>query len=169
MIFLLWNCRGAGSIDFLLYLKDLTTQYKPNLVILAETRITKDRANTVIPTFGFKNNIFSAVEGQSGGILVLWNDDIDIELVGKTRQELHLRVKVSTSILFYLSAIYCLNSIKAKTILWDNLFTVSKLIASPWLVSGDFNQIAEASEKLGGKCVSNKNVVFSRIILSTVI
>lgn len=84
MIFLLWNCRGTGSNDFLLHLRDLTNQYKLDLVILTETRLTKDRESLVILSFGYKNSISSAVDGQSGGILILWTDDIEVELVGKT-------------------------------------------------------------------------------------
>lgn len=92
-----------------------------------------------------------------GGILVLWNDNVDLELVGQTRQEIHLRVKVSGHYVFFLSTIYCLSHSDANNILWSNLFTVSNSLDSPWLVVGDFNQITDSHEKLGGKQPSLKS------------
>lgn len=131
MIVLLWNCRGACSSDFLLYFRDLILLQKSNLVILTEIKVTVDRAKAIIPKLGFTHHASSLAEGNLGGILVLWNDDLDLEVVGHTRHEIHLRVKVYNQPLFMLFAIYCLNSPNAKSILWKNLLTVSQSIDYP--------------------------------------
>lgn len=63
------ECRGAGRKNFLSNFLDLTRQYKQDLVILTETKITGDNVANIIPKFGFRNSISLADEGLSGGIL----------------------------------------------------------------------------------------------------
>lgn len=109
MVILLWNCREAGNF------KDKVSTQKPNLVTLTKTKITNDKANDIIPKLGFTNSVFQPSEGAPGGILVVWNDELDLDLVGKTRQEIHIRVKVSNHTIFSLSAIYCLCHASVRT------------------------------------------------------
>lgn len=71
---------------------DLTRQYKQDLVILTKTKITGDNVADIIPKFGFRNSISLADEGLSRGIL--WNEDIDIDLIGKTHQEIHVKSRL---------------------------------------------------------------------------
>lgn len=85
MIVMLWNARGVCGKDFLIDFLDISRQYKLDLVILTETKFQNESASTVIPKFGYKNCLYSAVEGLYEGILLLWNEYIDIEFIGKTR------------------------------------------------------------------------------------
>lgn len=161
MILLLWNCRGTCDNEFLLNYKDLLATYKPSLVILTEMKIYDDKTKDILPRFGFKNYLTSPAEGNSGGIAVLWDDMIDLELIGHSRQELHIKVKFSTKIVYTLFATCCLNSIHAKHILWDNLYQFSNTVTTPWLLVGDFNQIANNGEKYGGRKPSIKKYLIS--------
>lgn len=131
--------------------------HKPNIVILTETRIIEDREFAIIPTFGYAHHASSLAEGQSGGILVLWNNELNIELVGQTRQEIHLRVQVCTQPISLLFAIYCLPYFSFKHILWNNLHSISQSINLPFLV-GDFKIVIIPNEKLGGKPVPFKPI-----------
>lgn len=85
MIILLWNCSVEGSKDFQLHFKDLTHKHKPDIPILIETKLSSERASEVIPQLGFKNFITSAAEGLSKGIVVMWNNDLDLE-IGRLNQ-----------------------------------------------------------------------------------
>lgn len=84
---------------------------------------------------------------MSGGILVQWQQGIKLDILGTTRQEIHLKMHFSNYNLFVLSAIYALPYKFAKKILWHNLMQISTLFSLPWLVDGDFNQILEPSER----------------------
>lgn len=54
MNILSWNVRGAGGTDFRRVFRDMCNSYHPDLVILFETRLSGERANTIISSLGFK-------------------------------------------------------------------------------------------------------------------
>lgn len=106
MITLLWNCRGMNKPNFFLAFKDLIDHHKPYIVILTETKLTKDKLPPFLPKLGFPNYDMVEAEGNSGGILVLWTVELNMEILGLTFQELHLKVKVNTGLSFLLTAVY---------------------------------------------------------------
>lgn len=51
----------------------MVNSYKPDMVILIETRLSGDRANSVIFALGFERFVKVDAIGFSSGIWVLWN------------------------------------------------------------------------------------------------
>ena len=50
MKILVWNCREAADQNFQTNVRDLISQYSPNLLILIETRLSSDRAHAMVIT-----------------------------------------------------------------------------------------------------------------------
>lgn len=55
---------------------------------------------------------------------------------------------------FIFSAIYASPKFHMRKCLWENLKNVARNVNEPWLVLGDFNEIFNQSEKLGGNKIS---------------
>lgn len=49
-----WNTRGAGSVDFRIAFRELCASYNPDLIILIETQLSRDRSASIISSFGFE-------------------------------------------------------------------------------------------------------------------
>lgn len=93
---MIWNCRGVLNTNFLLVFNDLKQCYKPKIIIImTETKLKKDKEHEIIPKLGFLHHTSVPFEGLLGGILVLWNVDIHLEVLEATRQEVYLKVQIT--------------------------------------------------------------------------
>ncbi|KAH7847203.1 hypothetical protein Vadar_023207 [Vaccinium darrowii] len=76
MKILMWNCRGAASPHFRRHFNDLVRDHHPTFVIIAETRIAGSRAKDLSESLGFNHSFVVDSVGFSGGLWLLWNDDV---------------------------------------------------------------------------------------------
>ncbi|PKU60216.1 hypothetical protein MA16_Dca027102 [Dendrobium catenatum] len=74
---LFWNCRGAKKTEAALYLKEIVKEYRVFFIGLLETKISSQDNNQLLKFLG-SNWSSSAVPaaGLSGGIMVLWRNDL---------------------------------------------------------------------------------------------
>jgi hypothetical protein len=72
------NCRGLGKSSAVGALVDLHKRLKPDVFFLSETHLTKARAGTVRRKLGYDHMIESESDGRSGGLLMLWNNNIKV-------------------------------------------------------------------------------------------
>ena len=84
-----WNCRGLGATSTVQELRDLCKQLKPTIVFLMETRAKEGKVEELRRglKFDFKYSIDS--DGLLGGLCLLWNKNIDIEVVTACRNYIH--------------------------------------------------------------------------------
>ncbi|KAI9109121.1 hypothetical protein K1719_019744 [Acacia pycnantha] len=68
----------------------------------------------------------------------------------KERQFIHLQCRHRGSPSFCLTAVYAIPSLDQKRILWEELESYADSISEPWVLIGDFNNIAAESERIGG-------------------
>lgn len=52
---LCWNCRGVGSKEFELELKQMMREYRPKIIILLEPQISGETADRVCKRLGKKH------------------------------------------------------------------------------------------------------------------
>ncbi|XP_065639085.1 uncharacterized protein LOC136071559 [Quercus suber] len=111
----------------------------------------------------FDGAIHTNTIGFSGGLWLLWNSDfVEVELLAKTEQEIHIEVQVCNSNLTWLfSAIYANPRSEERSILWDNLAKVAELHKLLWVMAGDFNEPLIDEDKFGGRGVNiNRSLAF---------
>ncbi|KAH7835169.1 hypothetical protein Vadar_023516 [Vaccinium darrowii] len=148
--------KGAASPHFRRHFNDLVRDHHPTFVIIAETRIAGSRAKDLSEGLGFSHSFVVDSVGFSGGLWLLWNDDVfRCDALAITRQEIHASVQVhSNSTPFILSAIYACPDLDIRKELWENLCVLADNHNEPWLMMGDFNVILFSNEKFGGRPIN---------------
>lgn len=109
MIMLLWNCRGIGNqnfkINFKIHFKELLDYHKPSMVILTETKACGDEADNIMEYFNYPHSAKVDAIGNAGGIYIIWNNNVNVQLVALTQQEIYLFVKVH-NFQFFTTSVY---------------------------------------------------------------
>lgn len=145
-----WNVRGAAGAVFWRTFRELINAHHHDVVILTKTCVSGDRANKIISSLGFQRYSKVDAMGFAGGIWVIWNPEvIFMEPIASSFQEIHLEAKVR-NFSFLLTAIYGSPCFERHKLLWSSLSNLSLVLNYPWLLLGDFNDIASPTEKFGG-------------------
>ncbi|XP_030925662.1 uncharacterized protein LOC115952618 [Quercus lobata] len=156
MNYIVWNSRGALKPNFQSHVKELARVHDPAVFVVMETRLGGERAKGITDRLPFDGAIHTDTVGRTGGLWLLWNSDkVEVTLMEKTEQEIHVTIKVRNSNLSWLfSAIYASPRFAERSILWNNLITVAELHSMPWVIARDFNEPLSSADKLGGRDVS---------------
>ncbi|XP_028773891.1 uncharacterized protein LOC114730946 [Neltuma alba] len=145
---LIWNCQGAAKSSFYSVLKSFIKEHKPYLLVLVEPRISGEVASRAIKRIGLPNSHRVEASGFSGGIWVLWTDQIQVDILLSHWQFIHTRVHLPhTSRSFLFTAVYAspMNSVRIQ--LWSELSNLARSIFEPWAIAGDFNSVLYSSER----------------------
>lgn len=76
-----WNVRWAGGRTFPGLILDLVNRHNIDLLFLFETRISGNRAEKVLGKLGFPYYWKVDASGFSGGIWLLWNSGLTVDVV----------------------------------------------------------------------------------------
>lgn len=95
---------------------------------------------------------------NSGGMVLLWNNEV-VKVSNFTRngQSIHVMIEVKPKNLTWLfSTIYASNDLAYRHLLWDNIKLIFDKYKGPWLVTEDFNEIINSTNKFGGRPINQK-------------
>ena len=71
-------------------------RHKIKILILAKTRLDGERVNQITQFLPYTKVVMIKIVGFIGGIWLLWNDDeIDVQVLNMSKQEIHAIVKVN--------------------------------------------------------------------------
>lgn len=147
-----WNCQGAGDDDFRTNYRELVCIHSPDVVFLLETRVSPARAQEIAPHLGFSDFCIAPTDGMAGGIWMLWNSDfVEVDIKYVEDQCIHALVGPKKQEKWLLSEIYAKPHKEDKMHVFNNLESMARSIDIPWIVQGDFNEIAFSHEKQGGR------------------
>lgn len=117
-----------------------------------ETCISSQRAEEVSASLGFDNVYSSDITGFRGGIGVLWNDsNISLDILSVNEQAINAFVQVCPANPFNLwlfTTIYASLDLSKRLSLWTELEALNLYPHHPWLLAGDFNEIATHHESV---------------------
>ncbi|KAF3968806.1 hypothetical protein CMV_007347 [Castanea mollissima] len=120
---------------------------KPDLMFLMETRLPKDRGKMVWDKCGFVNCWELPRDGMSGGLLLVWRDSQNLQLVFESKHLVHTDMVDNRGNPLSITFVYGHPQLTKKEEVWGKLRAL-KLIAHPrWLCIGDFNQILSNKDK----------------------
>lgn len=86
--------------------------------------------------------------GFAGGIWLLWRtESVTVDVLATSEQAITALVKRNTDANWLFSACYGSPNPRKREKLWEFLAQASQAHNSPWLVTGDFNEITASSEK----------------------
>ncbi|XP_047251490.1 uncharacterized protein LOC124886655 [Capsicum annuum] len=159
MNLIIWNARGANSVEFQGHCFSMLSIHKPFMLALLETRMINH--STLIGNLGLSKHIQSEATGQSRGLVLMWNEDkLSITDISASYQSIYVDVQVySPPSIWFLSIIYAATSLSDRKSLWNQLETMANVVnkdtQNSWLIGGAFNKILTFSDKYGGNAINN--------------
>ncbi|KAI9114763.1 hypothetical protein K1719_014461 [Acacia pycnantha] len=108
---------------------------------------------------GFDGFEFVPSVGRSGGLVVVWKKDLmDVVLLQRDRQFLHLSCSIPGKGDFHLTTVYAIPRAALKQLLWQELANLALSMSGPWVVAGDMNDILSPDERVGGAAVIHSRI-----------
>ncbi|XP_019151953.1 PREDICTED: uncharacterized protein LOC109148673 [Ipomoea nil] len=171
MNLLVWNCQGAASRKFRRILGNFTKVYKPEIVCLLETKVSGAQANDICCRLGFDEWLRVEAFGFSGGIWVLWNLTILVDVLITHPQFVVAKVSHSGSPCWFLSFVYGSPNITLRRELFSELSRCNVNSMGGWLSVGDYNSVVNSSETSStsnfslNRCADFNHWIFSEGLL----
>ncbi|KAL6204881.1 hypothetical protein ACLB2K_022148 [Fragaria x ananassa] len=96
---------------------------------------------------------------RAGGLCILWNDDIKLELQSYSESHIDVLVREDEgNQVWRFTRVYGQPRVENKYLTWELLKKLGSQDKSPWLLGGDFNEILWAMEKEGGQIRAEKHM-----------
>ncbi|KAL0318239.1 UNVERIFIED_CONTAM: hypothetical protein Scaly_2851700 [Sesamum calycinum] len=150
MSLLVWNCRGLGGPWTVRNLGSLIRENHPALVFLAETKCSSRQIDALKHKFDMNGLSVDSI-GRSGGLALLWNELVDVILQTFSHCHIDVSVKLSDDQEWWrFTGMYGEPDTCKRDSTWRLLSHLHSQSARSWLCAGDFNEILDQSEKLGG-------------------
>ncbi|XP_074300419.1 uncharacterized protein LOC141631680 [Silene latifolia] len=147
-----WNCRGLGGADapIVPYKKWSVRYYDISLVFLQETKCSLADSVCKTSSLNLPNSCGTNSAGLSGGLLLLWDDRSDVvPLVVDQHFILCKTVDHNLSFVRFALFMYGESCSELKASFWKEMKQLCSAY-SPLCMIGDFNQIEQYSDKIGG-------------------
>lgn len=154
MAALFWNYRGINNGTTVQALRSLIRDHRPSIVFLSETQVHDlDYFESLRTRLGFPHAEEVLSFGQSGGLGLFWNDNVDIHVRAKDTYFIDAVVDGQNPNVasWRLTCFYGHPTRSERHRSWETLRTLSDEDSLPWLVLGDCNEIVSSSEKVGGR------------------
>lgn len=147
-----WNCRGAGSPETIRTIIQLLRRYNPSLLFLMEPRILSCRAKRIVRGSTFTNVMDVEARGFSGGLWCLWDaTSLKVCLISYTAQVINICVSWLNESPVLISLVYASPTTAGRESFHEYVENMAGYIQIPWLLIGDFNQVAQQDDKRGGR------------------
>ncbi|KAL9679393.1 hypothetical protein QQ045_017252 [Rhodiola kirilowii] len=98
---------------------------------------------------GFQNCFGVSCRGLSGGLAILWDDSVGVEI--KSYSFYHIDVVIKEQEEFRLSLFYGNPSVSKRRESWSLLRQLRSMNDLQWVVIGDFNEILSSNEVKSGR------------------
>ncbi|XP_019262174.1 PREDICTED: uncharacterized protein LOC109240008 [Nicotiana attenuata] len=153
---IIWNIRGGNNENFRVNFREMLDTHKPCMVTLLEARM--DSHLSLLSDFEFSQMIEVPSQGQSGGILLLWDASVvKVHDFVRNNQEIHAVIEVlPLKITWLFSSVYASTKLFKRLEMWNNIEKISKTVNGPWLLWGDFNDVINYNDKLGGNPINSR-------------
>ncbi|CAM8934187.1 unnamed protein product [Rhodiola kirilowii] len=148
-----WNYRGLARPWTVRALVDAIRVFHPRVVCLMETKKGNDGWDRLKMKLGFRNSFTVSCRGKSGGLAVLWADDVNLSICNFSRW--HVDMVVMDNSPFRLTLFYGDPVTTKRKFSWDLLRRLRGLMNLPWVVLGDFNEVLSNEEIKGLKLRHN--------------
>ena len=99
MISLGWNCWGLGNLRTVRVLGELVQRWNPNIIFLSETKIKKKAMEKIMEKINFGNGLIVPRKGRGGGLALLWKREVDLEIMGYSRNHIDAIVSDQSQVL----------------------------------------------------------------------
>jgi hypothetical protein len=91
----------------------------------------------------------SESDGRSGGLLLLWRNELNVTSFAEHTNYLDIRIDENSPKAWRITGIYGEPSADRKQLTWNYIRELHAMVDLPWVMLGDFNEILSNSEKEG--------------------
>ena len=152
MIVATWNIRGLQQVPCQAAVADFVKKHKIDMIGLLETKL-KHKNYTFLMRNKFKgwSNIDNFDMSDKRRMLLIWNPKrVELEVINIDVQTIHTKIRcLASNHSFHFTLVYGEHTIPDRRGLWDSLIEHVQQ-GEPTLVSGDFNNVMAADERVGG-------------------
>ncbi|XP_019176865.1 PREDICTED: uncharacterized protein LOC109172170 [Ipomoea nil] len=149
MSLLSWNCRGLGGTRTVRELLGFVTRQRPEFVFLMETKASASQVERVRVRLGFEGCINVDRVGIGGGLALMWKVADMASLLDYSANHINVKVTLPGQPAWRLTCFYGFPERSRRHDAWNLLRELKAQSDLPWVVIGDFNDIASHAEKRG--------------------
>ena len=143
-----WNYRGLGNPRAIRALCELVRKEVPHVMFLSETKLHESKLDTIRRKCSMTGCFGVNVEGMSGGLVIMWKDEINLKILNFSRNHIDMRVDMEEEIQSWrLTRIYGEPEVNRRKDTWRLLRELAEQQDLPWCCFGDFNEILWDQEK----------------------
>ncbi|XP_058756408.1 uncharacterized protein LOC131629639 [Vicia villosa] len=157
-----WNTRGLNKKGKLREISSRLLELKPTIAILLETRVKESNANRIRAELHLPNNYLdNYMYHFNGRVWIEWDHTkVNIRHISSTSQFIHVGVfDINGSFKYWLTAVYAHNQLSKRRELWKDIEKIHNSQSGPWCVLGDFNNVAKAQDRIGGRMVTESEYI----------
>jgi hypothetical protein len=159
MTILSWNCRGLGNLRTVHDLCQMVKEKRPWMVFLMETKLRKEKMEVIRCKLGFSCMFVVDCVGRSGGLALLWGDDISVEIQNFSHRHINGKIASPNSDIHWkFTGFYGHPDAVKRHEAWDLLRKLRRFQPIPWICIGDFNEVVGMDEKMGGSVRSENQI-----------
>ncbi|CAA7018096.1 unnamed protein product, partial [Microthlaspi erraticum] len=137
----------------------------PNILFLMETKNQDPSVFHVCQPLGFSNRFTVPPLGLSGGLALFWSDNVSLEVLASSPHFIDTKIKFQ-GIVSFITFTYGAPQVENIAEIWDLISSLGSSRDEPWLLTGDFNEILDSSEKVGGPLRSEGSLIPFRSFVS---
>lgn len=131
-------------------MKELHKRVSPDIVFLMETKNFDEFVLNELKFFESYNHLLVPPERpNSSGLALFWKTEINLTVISSSKNIIDTLAS-HKGISFYASFIYGEPEVANRLKIWDELESMASTRTDPWFLTGDFNEIIDNSEKMGG-------------------
>jgi hypothetical protein len=93
MTILCWNCRGPSNPQAVRELCREVKEKSLEMVFCMETKLRSNKMAIIKQKLGFKNMLVVDSIGRSGGLALLWKDEVGVEVPNYSQRHINAIVK----------------------------------------------------------------------------
>ena len=86
------NCQGLASARAVRALLEIQERERPDVFFLSETHLGRVKAEKLKRKLGCDHFLINESDGRSGGLVLMWRDDISVQVQGITKNYIDVMI-----------------------------------------------------------------------------
>ncbi|XP_074351584.1 uncharacterized protein LOC141690709 [Apium graveolens] len=132
------------------FLQDVIRQHRPDLMFVCEMLSNSKKMKRVRSRTGFQGMLTVEAQGRSGGITLLWKDQIHVSLLSMPNNHIDVVISIPDMQIKRLTGFYGEPNRSQRRRTWELLRNLSRENNLPWCIIGDMKNILQQEDKKGG-------------------
>ena len=144
-----WNCQGIRNPLTVCRLREIRSKLSPDIMFLMER---KNQDEVVLNTYrssAYSNHFTVPPDGLSGGLALSWKSSVHLDVLYSSPNIIDTCI-TNHNKTFFVSHVYVAPRKEEGMAFWNKLSELGAQRQEAWLITGDFNDLLNNSEKIGG-------------------